>query len=182
MVLAPICTIGSFWETYGDLICLVRFPPFYKGNKFWDFLFVFLHIRHLKGAYTKRKEFTPCGSKFFPFRVGPFSEGRQMVLTELPLLTVYPNPEFLIPMYFFFQRRLWHLYPQHPYQVSCYAEVLLLFPCQRWKGTNSFCTDIVNVCITSSCLHLGMQFFSNMVPKWYHDSDLFFQGWKTCQP
>ena len=29
----------------------------------------------LKGVYSKRKEFAPLGSKFFPFRVDPFSEG-----------------------------------------------------------------------------------------------------------
>ena len=29
----------------------------------------------LKGVYSKRKEFPPLGSKFFPFRVDPFSEG-----------------------------------------------------------------------------------------------------------
>ena len=28
----------------------------------------------LKGVNTKRKEFAPCGSKFFPFRADPFSE------------------------------------------------------------------------------------------------------------
>ena len=28
-----------------------------------------------KGVYSKRKEFAPCGSKFFPFRVDPISEG-----------------------------------------------------------------------------------------------------------
>ena len=28
-----------------------------------------------KGVYSKRKEFAPKGSKFFPFRVEPFSEG-----------------------------------------------------------------------------------------------------------
>ena len=26
-------------------------------------------------VYSKRKEIAPCGSKFFPFRVDPFSEG-----------------------------------------------------------------------------------------------------------
>ena len=30
-----------------------------------------------KGVYSKRKEFAPLGSKFFPFRVDSFSEGRQ---------------------------------------------------------------------------------------------------------
>ena len=29
----------------------------------------------LKGIYSKRKEFAPKWSKFFPFRVDPFSEG-----------------------------------------------------------------------------------------------------------
>ena len=29
----------------------------------------------LKKFYSKRKEFAACGSKFFPFRVEPFSEG-----------------------------------------------------------------------------------------------------------
>ena len=28
-----------------------------------------------KRVYSKRKEFAPLGSKFFPFREGPFSEG-----------------------------------------------------------------------------------------------------------
>ena len=26
------------------------------------------------GVYSKMKEFAPCGSKFFPFKVDPFSE------------------------------------------------------------------------------------------------------------
>ena len=30
-----------------------------------------------RGTYSKRKEFAPTGSKFFPFRVDPFSEGMQ---------------------------------------------------------------------------------------------------------
>ena len=30
-----------------------------------------------KGVYSKRKEFAPKGSKFFPFRVDPFSERRE---------------------------------------------------------------------------------------------------------
>ena len=32
-------------------------------------------IPFLKDTYSKRKEFAPLGSKFFPFRVDPFSEG-----------------------------------------------------------------------------------------------------------
>ena len=30
-----------------------------------------------KGVYSKKKEFAPCRSKFFPSEVVPFSEGRQ---------------------------------------------------------------------------------------------------------
>ena len=30
-----------------------------------------------KGVYSRRKEFAPMGSKFFPSRIDPFSEGRQ---------------------------------------------------------------------------------------------------------
>ena len=32
-------------------------------------------LPHLKRVSSKRKEFAPCGSKFFPYRVDPFSEG-----------------------------------------------------------------------------------------------------------
>ena len=31
-------------------------------------------VSHLKGVYSKRKEFAPMGSKFFPFEVDPFVE------------------------------------------------------------------------------------------------------------
>ena len=45
-----------------------------------------------KGVCSKRKEFAPHGSKFFPFRVDPFSEGDKTVLIMLPPLKVYPFP------------------------------------------------------------------------------------------
>ena len=32
-------------------------------------------LTHLKRIYSKRKEFAPNGSKFFPFRVDPISKG-----------------------------------------------------------------------------------------------------------
>ena len=41
-----------------------------------------------KEVYSKRKEFAPTGSKFFPFRVDPFSEGRQKPFEQLPPLEV----------------------------------------------------------------------------------------------
>ena len=34
-----------------------------------------LFVPLLKMVYSKRKEFAPLESKFFPFRVDPFSEG-----------------------------------------------------------------------------------------------------------
>ena len=34
-----------------------------------------LFCTFLKGVYSKRYEFAPSGSKFFPFKVDPFSEG-----------------------------------------------------------------------------------------------------------
>ena len=43
-----------------------------------------------KGVYSKRKEFAPTGSKFFPFRVDPFQKGigihksKQEVISCLP--------------------------------------------------------------------------------------------------
>ena len=78
------------------LIHMVDFLPyFYKGDNFHDFLFAFLHIKSLlKGIYFKRKEFAPRGSKFFPFRVEPFSEVRQKT-KELSLIKVYQTFKYL---------------------------------------------------------------------------------------
>ena len=62
---------------------LGEFPPFYfyKGGYF-DSVFTSPHNNpFIKGVYSKRKEFAPRGSKFFPFRVDPFLEGRQTILT-----------------------------------------------------------------------------------------------------
>ena len=56
------------------------FAIFHKGNNFCDFLLVFLHTNPiLKMVYSKRKEFAPHVSKFFPFRVDPFSEEKQNI-------------------------------------------------------------------------------------------------------
>ena len=57
---------------------MVDFLSFLTREITWDFLLAFLHTYPFwKGVYSKRKEFAPHGSKFFPFRVDPFSEGRQ---------------------------------------------------------------------------------------------------------
>ena len=41
---------------------------FDKGDNFYDLLFAFLHTNPLwKRVFSKREEFAPIGSKFFPF-------------------------------------------------------------------------------------------------------------------
>ena len=51
-------SIKGHWYTFkGDNSVKVVFAPFWKGT------------------YSKRKEFAPIGSKFFPFRVDPFQIG-----------------------------------------------------------------------------------------------------------
>ena len=60
------------WLYLSRLDILVRL---HKEYNLCVFLFAYLHIKPLlKGIYTKRKEFAPKGSKFFPSRVDPFSE------------------------------------------------------------------------------------------------------------
>ena len=67
------CNTYFFKDTLG------RFSSIFdKGDKFCDFLYAFLYSNPLlKGVYSKRKEFAPKGSKFFPFRVDLISEGRK---------------------------------------------------------------------------------------------------------
>ena len=43
----------------------------------------------MKWVYSKRKEFAPVGSKFFPFRVDLFQNGSRTILIELSPLKVY---------------------------------------------------------------------------------------------
>ena len=77
-----IGTLGRFSATFN------------KGDNFCDFLFCFPATKSLPtGVYSKREEFAPEGretcskeSKYFPFKVDPFSEGRQKCLKELPPL------------------------------------------------------------------------------------------------
>ena len=101
----------------GDWIHVIDFPPFLHSGLFFrrgvskkakrditknlsqlrNFLFAFQCISvFLKEVYSKRKEFAPNGSKFFPFKVDPFSEGRQNSLRKLPPLKVYFSPS--VPM------------------------------------------------------------------------------------
>ena len=61
-----------------------------KGDNICNFLYAFLHNKSLvNGPTLKGKNLLPRGSKFFPFRVDPFWEGRENYLTELPHLRVY---------------------------------------------------------------------------------------------
>ena len=65
-----------------------RFPAiFYKSDILWlPVLFSCTPSPSWKWVYSQRKEFAPNGSKFFPLRVDPFSEGVQnKYLTKLPL-------------------------------------------------------------------------------------------------
>ena len=57
--------------------CTHYFSPFLQGRKLLCVLLVFLRIKLiLKRVCSKRQEFAPRGSKFFPLREDPFSEGR----------------------------------------------------------------------------------------------------------
>ena len=60
-------------DTLGKLSAILQ------GRQLLWLLFCFPahHSPCWKRVYSKRKEFAPMGSKFFPFRVDPFSEGRQ---------------------------------------------------------------------------------------------------------
>ena len=64
---------------------------FLHGDTFCDFLFASLHIKQLlKRVFSKRKEFAPIGSKFFPvLEKTPFWRGQNQVWHLSPL-KVYP--------------------------------------------------------------------------------------------
>ena len=56
------------------------FSHFYKDNC-CNYLIAFLCLKpFLKSVYSKKKEFAPLWSKFFPFRVDHFSEGGNVSL------------------------------------------------------------------------------------------------------
>ena len=60
---------------------------FYKGHNFCNLLFAFLCTNLLlKRVYSKWKEFAPKWSKFFPYRVYLFSEGRQDNSNKVPFI------------------------------------------------------------------------------------------------
>ena len=91
-----------------DWMYLEDFPVFFKGD---IIMISCLNVLHscllLKRVYPKRKEFAPCGSKFFSFRVDSFSERRQKQFSQSYLLWKYmyihPSNGFIfLFIYFFF--------------------------------------------------------------------------------
>ena len=64
-----------------------------------DFQFAFLYTSSLlkKGSTPKGKNLLPRGANSFPFRVDPFSEGRQNHFDRVSPLKVYSYP--LTPYY-----------------------------------------------------------------------------------
>ena len=69
---------------------LIDFLPFFTRETTFvtSWLFSCTTSPFWKWVYSKRKEFAPIGSKFFPFRVDLYSEGVKSVLTELHPLEV----------------------------------------------------------------------------------------------
>ena len=67
---------------------------FHKRDNFCDFLLAFLHIKLLLNRIcSKREEFAPIGSKFFPFKVDCFTV-RQITIVKIddcsePLVTCF---------------------------------------------------------------------------------------------
>ena len=60
-------------------IHLVDCPPFLTRETIigTSCLLTCIPVPFWKGIYSKRKEFVPIVSKFFPFRIDPFSEGNK---------------------------------------------------------------------------------------------------------
>ena len=63
---------------------LVVFPPFFTWNSFGDIVSFIVHRLLPKWVYSKRKDFAPNGSKFFPSRADPFQNEAKSNLIELP--------------------------------------------------------------------------------------------------
>ena len=78
----------------------------------------------LKGVYAKRKEFAPKGSKFFPFRVYPFSKGDLCAGKQTGSHKSYrPCKKW---------RKLYQVY-QVPL-ISSKILLLIFFVCGEWWG------------------------------------------------
>ena len=82
-LLTTSCSVLS-WPSTG-LVTTGRFSAmFYNRDNFYVSLFVFLQPNPFwKRIYTKRKEFAPNGSKFFPFRVDLTSKWKQITFDRI---------------------------------------------------------------------------------------------------
>ena len=79
-------------QSWGDFIHLVDVLPFCtrKTTFVTSALLFYTPVFFWKGVYCNRKEFAPTGSKFFPFKVDPFSEGEnQFWQSCLPLKCIH---------------------------------------------------------------------------------------------
>ena len=87
---AAVCDCGTPWIfllpflvifILGDCVHVTLFRHFFKKETRYGLpgLVSCTSISFWKGVYSKRKEFAPMGSKFSPFRIDPFSEGRQNI-------------------------------------------------------------------------------------------------------
>ena len=66
------------WQIKGRLDTLGKFSfIFERGDNLCDFCFIVHQFSSVKGSSLKGKNLLPLGSKFFPFRVDPFSEQKQ---------------------------------------------------------------------------------------------------------
>ena len=70
---------------------LIDFRHFYKGDNFCDFLFSLKETPSEKGPIVKGKNLLLRVNKLFLFKVDPFSERRQIILT-VDIVLVYFNP------------------------------------------------------------------------------------------
>ena len=75
----------------------------YKGDTISDFLFALLHTKH-----STMKEFAAMESKFLPFKIDPFSEGRQNKFAQVD------SPENVLVSF-----KLWFMnFVEFTFQVS----------------------------------------------------------------
>ena len=88
----PHVTAASCNRNLGDMIRLVIFPPFLtRKTTFCDFLSA-LNVKTLLGSTLKRKEFAPTETKFFPFSVDLFPEGKQNHFNKVASLETVSFP------------------------------------------------------------------------------------------
>ena len=78
------------YQLFRTMVHLVDLSTFLPRDIIFAFLFVLLHTKPLWWAYSEREDISSIRSKFFSFRVNPFSE-RQGLRDKYPSLKVYPD-------------------------------------------------------------------------------------------